>query len=202
MRKRLAAALAAGCMAFGLCQAAKPLTVSADTADSTVKTADGDTAQTYKEWLGDSLSTQYNGRVWADKSVYTGDATFTGDVGSVTVENDSDFLVSYSALATSQEIYGQQPADVVFVLDFSASMTWGVDSMSVSQEDGSDSRIQYMVNALNSAIDTLARANPDNRGNVGGLRRNENTDAGSENTGFCHSHPGKYHYDGRRGYYQ
>ena len=63
MRKRLAAALAAGCMAFGLCQAAKPLTVSADTADSTVKTADGDTAQTYKEWLGDSLSTQYNGRV-------------------------------------------------------------------------------------------------------------------------------------------
>ena len=91
MRKRLAAALAAGCMAFGLCQAAKPLTVSADT------------------------------------------------------------------------------ADVVFVLDFSASMTWGVDSMSVSQEDGSDSRIQYMVNALNSAIDTLARANPDNRGNVGGL---------------------------------
>lgn len=124
MRKRLAAALAAGCMALGLCQAAKPLTVSADT------------------------------------------------------------------------------ADVVFVLDFSASMTWGVDSMSVSQEDGSDSRIQYMVNALNSAIDTLARANPDNRGNVGGLRRNENTDAGSENTGFCHSHPGKYHYDGRRGYYQ
>ena len=79
------------------------------------------------------------------------------------MENDSDFLVSYSALATSQEIYGQQPADVVFVLDFSASMTWGVDSMSVSQEDGSDSRIQYMVNALNSAIDTLARANPDNR---------------------------------------
>lgn len=156
-------------MALGLCQAAKPLTVGADTADSTVKTADGDTAQTYKEWLGDSLSTQYNGRVWADKSVYTGDATFTGDVGSVTVENDSDFLVSYSALATSQEIYGQQPADVVFILDFSASMTWGVDSMSVSQEDGSDSRIQYMVNALNSAIDTLARANPDNRGNVGGL---------------------------------
>ena len=32
MRKRLAAALAAGCMALGLCQAAKPLTVSADTA--------------------------------------------------------------------------------------------------------------------------------------------------------------------------
>ena len=63
MRKRLAAALAAGCMALGLCQAAKPLTVSADTADSTVKIADGDTAQTYKEWLGDSLSTQYNGRV-------------------------------------------------------------------------------------------------------------------------------------------
>ncbi len=57
MRKRLAAALAAGCMAFGLCQAAKPLTVSADT------------------------------------------------------------------------------ADVVFVLDFSASMTWGVDSMSDSHDD-------------------------------------------------------------------
>ena len=111
-------------------------------------------------------------------------------------------LYGTRALPGGKAADGQQPADVVFVLDFSASMTWGVDSMSVSQEDGSDSRIQYMVNALNSAIDTLARANPDNRGNVGGLRRNENTDAGSENTGFCHSHPGKYHYDGRRGYYQ
>lgn len=79
------------------------------------------------------------------------------------IGKDADFLIAYSALATSQEVEGQQPVDVVFVLDFSASMTWGVDSTTVSRSDGSDSRIQYMVEALNSAIQTLAEANPNNR---------------------------------------
>lgn len=52
---------------------------------------------------------------------------------------------------------------MVFVLDFSASMTWGVDSTAVSASDGSDSRIQYMVEALNGAVHTLAETNPNNR---------------------------------------
>ena len=39
------------------------------------------------------------------------------------MENDSDFLVAYSALATSQSITGKSPVpvDVVFVIDNSNS---------------------------------------------------------------------------------
>lgn len=68
-------------------------------------------------------------------------------------------------MATSQQIIElpQIPVDVVFVLDFSASMTWGVDSTTVSDPNGSDSRIKAMVDAMNQTIDALAKANPDNR---------------------------------------
>lgn len=132
--------------------------------------ADADTMTGYNSFLGENHSTQYAGRVWTDKSVSTGNVTFSpreGDTESkfVTVENDSDFLVTYSALATSQQItyLPKIPVDVVFVLDFSASMCWGVDSQQVSRDDGSDSRIKYMVDALNETIHTLAEDNPQNR---------------------------------------
>ena len=140
--------------------------------------ADTDTSQKYTDifGLGDGteLSTRYAGRVWADKSVSAGNTvTFTGrgdsGQGSNTFtfnkSNDADFLVTYSAMATSQQIIElpQIPVDVVFVLDFSASMTWGVDSTTVSNPDGSDSRIKAMVDAMNETIDALAKANPENR---------------------------------------
>lgn len=140
--------------------------------------ADTDTSQKYTNifGLGDGteLSTRYAGRVWADKSVSAENTvTFTGrgdsGQGSHTFtfnkSNDADFLVTYSAMATSQQIIElpQIPVDVVFVLDFSASMTWGVDSTTVSDPNGSDSRIKAMVDAMNQTIDALAKANPDNR---------------------------------------
>ena len=164
----LAVALAA-VMAIGILpQYALPVYAADTSTANTARVSDGDTKDGYKQWLGledGTSSTQYNGRVWADKSVYTEDVVFSGDIGEERVEigKDADFLIAYSALATSQEVEGQQPVDVVFVLDFSASMTWGVDSTTVSRSDGSDSRIQYMVEALNSAIQTLAEANPNNR---------------------------------------
>lgn len=140
--------------------------------------ADTDTSQRYTDifGLGDGteLSTRYAGRVWADKSVSAENTvTFTGrgdsGQGSNTFtfnkSNDADFLVTYSAMATSQQIIElpQIPVDVVFVLDFSASMTWGVDSTTVSNPNGSDSRIKAMVDAMNQTIDALAKANPENR---------------------------------------
>ena len=75
-------------------------------------TADGDTKTDYSWSLGSTNSTRYNGRVWADKSVSTTDVTFQGDAGSVTVpivrgEDASDFLVTYSALATSGQVSGE-----------------------------------------------------------------------------------------------
>lgn len=150
----------------------------ANTAGAGGHKADTDTSQKYTDifGLGDGtgLSTRYAGRVWADKSVSAGDTvifTGQGDSGQESnrfefnKSNDADFLVTHSAMATSQQIIElpQIPVDVVFVLDFSASMTWGVDSTTVSNPDGSDSRIRAMVDAMNETIDALAKANPENR---------------------------------------
>ena len=151
----------------------------ANTAGASDYKADTDTSQKYTDifGLGDDgtgLSTRYAGRVWTDKSVSAGNTvTFTGrgDTGqesntfTFNKSENADFLVTYSAMATSQQIIElpQIPVDVVFVLDFSASMTWGVDRTTVSNPDGSDSRIKAMVDAMNQTIDALAQSNPKNR---------------------------------------
>src|SRR5699024_8728712 len=125
--------------------------------DATLK-ADGDTKDAYS--LGDGTSTRYNGRVWVDKSVSAAQSVDFGNAGTVT--NNSDFLITYSALATSTNMIGQTPMDTVFILDLSASMTWGysVSGQSVPKEE---SRLQAMVDSMNSAIDALVKANPQNR---------------------------------------
>lgn len=130
--------------------------------------ADGDTRYTYTKYLNDSgdksqLTTEYSGRVWADKTVSAGDITFEGgDVGTVTVENDSDFLVVYSALANTQQIIGQQqsPVDVVFAIDLSGSMITGAMN--------GRNRLAHTIDALNTSIKTLMEANPYNRVGVVG----------------------------------
>lgn len=136
---------------------------------------DTNTSGKYVDILGDAgtLSTRYAGRVWTDKSVSTTGVTFAGqgDDGegeeefSFNMPDGSDFLITYSAMATSQQIIElpQIPVDVVFILDFSASMTWGIDSTTVSNPDGSDSRIKAMVDSMNQTIAALAEANPENR---------------------------------------
>lgn len=135
---------------------------AAQTNGTTGHTADDDTRGTYTTYLNDEtsdeLTTEFSGRVWADKTVTTTDQTFTGDVGTVNVENDSDFLVTYSALATTQSITGeaQSPVDVVFVVDFSGSMISNV-------MDDNESRLANLLDALNSSINTLMEANEYNR---------------------------------------
>lgn len=136
---------------------------------------DTNTSGKYVDILGDAgtLSTRYAGRVWTDKSVSTTGVTFAGqgDDGegeeefSFNMPDGSDFLITYSAMATSQQIIElpQIPVDVVFILDFSASMTWGIDSTTVSNPDGSDSRIKAMVDSMNQTIAALAEANSENR---------------------------------------
>lgn len=131
--------------------------------------ADGDTSGTYNTVLGESSSTRYDGRVWVDKSVNTGNVTFTGENlpnGSVTVENDSDssFLVTYSALSTSTQVEGESnvPVDVVFIIDNSSSMinnyTWsGYQRVTY---------LQATVNAVNESISELMAMNDQNRVSV------------------------------------
>lgn len=121
------------------------------------KTSDGNTTGSYAQNLGDNSSTRYAGRVWTDKTVYTEDATFTGDTGNVTVNNDSDFLVAYSALATTQNITGKSavPVDVVFVIDNSNSM----DEDLTRQQ----TRLEATVAAVNTSIATVMESHPDSR---------------------------------------
>lgn len=131
----------------------------AGTAFAAEKSSDGNTTGSYSQNLGDNSSTRYAGRVWTDKTVYTDDATFSGDVGNVTVQNDSDFLVAYSALATTQNITGKSsvPVDVVFVIDNSNSMDDSVGGGS------GQSRLAATVEAVNTSIATIMESHPDSR---------------------------------------
>ena len=124
-------------------------------------TTDASTAMGFQETFNNN-STQYSGRIWTDKSVDTNASYGNHDFA---IEDDEDFLVTFSALSSTQTIRSEtaSPIDVVFVLDFSASMTWGVNSTTVSNPDGLDSRIKYLVDSLNNAIDTLVNANDNNR---------------------------------------
>ncbi|MBE6733529.1 MAG: VWA domain-containing protein [Ruminococcaceae bacterium] len=127
------------------------------------KISDLDTALRYSESLGDNASTEYAGRIWTDKSVYTDDVTFaTYGGGSSTIklnenQNGEDFLIAYSALATSESVSGstQAPVDVVLIIDISGSM-----SNNNSNMDNGKSRIYNTVQATNNAIDELMALNP------------------------------------------
>lgn len=126
-------------------------------AAQTTPIADGNTATSYQASLGDETSTCYAGRVWTDKTVYTKDATFEN--GNIIPKDDSDFLVAYSAMASSQSISGktQVPVDVVFVIDNS-------NSMDASVENGSNqSRLKATVDAVNASIKKIMESNENSR---------------------------------------
>ncbi len=128
-----------------------------------IKISDLDTSTKFSESLGDNASTEFAGRIWSDKSVYTDDATFDifgGGTSTILLNeknNGEDFLVAYSALATSESISGstQAPVDVVLIIDISGSM-----SNAESNMDNRKSRIYNTVQATNNAIDELMKLNP------------------------------------------
>lgn len=155
-RSKMMKSLFALLMAFALVfQLASPLAAFAAVSDR-------DTSTKYTDSLGDNASTEYAGRVWTDKSVFTDDVTFDAyGGGQITIEIDpdaeEDFLISYSALATAESVSGQSqaPVDVVLILDISGSM-----SNSSSNMDNGKSRIYNTVQAANEAIDDLMALNP------------------------------------------
>lgn len=158
-------AAAASLAAALLLTMAAPAALAAPTPGAD-RVADDDTRNDYLVSLGDDDSTLLDGRIWTDKSVDTGNIEFVGDAGTVTVENDSDFLVTYSALATSTQIISETtaPVDVVFVLDFSASMAWGqYENGRGTVTTQAESRVQAMVDGINDAIAALVDANDQNR---------------------------------------
>ena len=137
-----------------LVEAIRPLGGSATTVGP--KWVDSPTDIGYNEALGSSESTRYNGRVWADKTVYKDDVIVKlpgTEEKQTTVEiGDDDFLISYSLLAATTVVEGQSvvPLDVVFVIDLSSSMMEG-------------GKIEQTVIALNQSVDTLLKGNSDTR---------------------------------------
>ncbi|GAA0640775.1 Spy0128 family protein [Bifidobacterium pullorum] len=148
---------------------ADDLTATRDTGATAgaTRVADGDTTKSYADVLGDANSTRYNGRVWTDKTVTTGDQPFTTADGAdlTTVANDSDFLVTYSALATTTRVVQEHPNDTVFVLDFSKTMNELVDGTEIKGDTSQleETRLAIMLGALDNAIADLAEASGNNR---------------------------------------
>lgn len=118
------------------------------------KWVDDKTNTKYTELLGSTDSTQYSGRVWADKTVYDSDVdlNLSGEVDDIIQRGDDDFLIGYSLLAATTVVSGQSvvPLDVVFVIDLSLSME-------------EDEKIEQTVVALNEAVKTLMNGHPDTR---------------------------------------
>lgn len=139
------------------------------------KVSDFDTSLKYSESLSDNASTEFSGRVWSDKSVYTDDVTFDiAGGGKLTVKlnenkNGEDFLVAYSALSTAESISGQTqtPVDVVLIVDISGSM-----SNANSNMDNGKSRIYNTIQATNNLIDSLMNLNPYTRVGVAAFSSN------------------------------
>ena len=122
------------------------------------KVADPSTFDSWKE-LFPANNTEWAGRVWTDKSVFTDGSSFTGltDANGNPVSIDmhdqnNNFIVALSALASNKSIvgYSYTPTDTMLVLDVSGSM--------------SDSRyVDDLVVAANSAIAELISLNKHNR---------------------------------------
>lgn len=130
--------------------------------------SDADTRYNYR-YIFDLNHTRYDGRIWTDKTVMTKDITYTGKVhypdkegtGSVTIRkaSDEDFLVSYSALASTSSIISQTnaPMDLVLVLDLSPQ---------INSEVG---KTEAMLNAVDQAIEAMLEANSRNRISIVGF---------------------------------
>lgn len=112
--------------------------------------ADFSTVDSYK----DILSSQDNGKIWTDKSVYKNDQIINldGKFNINCVNDDSDFVEVFSALGSSQKMNYEKETgiDVSISLDISASMAI-------------DDRIGKTVRALNEFIDMLMAKSPHNR---------------------------------------
>ena len=165
MKKRLLSLLLVVLMVVSLA----PVTAAASenqpvttTGDEPIVVTDADTRYTYGS-IFDNNNTRYDGRVWSDKTVSSGNLTYYGNVhesgdtgtGAVTVNKSAgeEFLVSYSALASTTSVIeqSQSPLDMVLVLDLSP------------MSNSLIGKTQALLNAVKNAIDAMMAANPANR---------------------------------------
>jgi len=125
----------------------------------------------WEQYFGpDKLDTEFAGGVWTDKSVFTGP---TAELPGITLNDERNFLVSLSSIASNLAITGHTsaPTDTMLVLDLSGSMVDDTYEVGIVRQgnryqtaNGIDmSLINAMVQATNSAIDKLMKQNTNNR---------------------------------------
>ena len=139
-------------LAITIVLGALPLVTMIASADEIGPVADPSTAMSYKDMLGtDKDGNRYAGRVWVDKSVYTDEKV---SLDGFEITNDSDFLITYSALGSSTSVTtektGTAKLDVVLVLDNSSSMR-------------DNNKMSNMVTEANKLIAEMVGNDADNR---------------------------------------
>lgn len=141
MKKITAVALSLAMVAGMVLQYTKMVSHAAEALTMIV---DPNTGSSYNDdnFLGHEYSTEFAGRIWSDKTI--------------TIAENNNFLVKYSALATSKAVTGQTnaPVDVVFVIDTSGSMSYDVS------DTDNTSRIEATIDALNASIQEVMELNP------------------------------------------
>ncbi len=116
---------------------------------------------TFDSWrdLFPTDNTEWAGRIWTDKTVFADGSSLTGledangnDVTIEMLDENNNFLVALSALASNKSIvgYSYTPTDTMLVLDVSGSMA-------------SSGYVDDLVTAANDAIAKLLALNKHNR---------------------------------------
>lgn len=118
---------------------------------------DANLSMDYETIIGSEKSLENPGVIWGDKTVYKENAVIDDGKGSIEIENDGDFLISYSAVGTAQSIRDKDNAslDVVFILDLSGSMR--------QEMENGRSRIENAVKAINETMEELMNLNDETR---------------------------------------
>ena len=148
--------------------AAEETAVVSDYAD---RLTDPATLNSWKKYFGAlsdpnlSLTTEYAGGIWSDKSVFVPDEVPAELTGAVSAENTNitiadsgkNFMVALSAISSNKTITGYStiPTDTVFILDMSSSMRYN--------DDNGASALDELAAATNDAISRLQALNKNNR---------------------------------------
>jgi len=155
-----------------------PISVMAANIDTEKRTVDAHTLDRYESlFYNDNgrIDTYSAGAVWTDKSVVTDPDTLHSDV--TMKDEDNNFLVALSAIASNKEIVGYSaiPTDTMFILDASSSMSANDlrDVTDATNEAikklnavGNHNRIGVVVyNGSATMLMDLDRYTPDSQGN-------------------------------------
>ncbi len=126
--------------------------------------ADNSTVDSYKDIVINSeQGGRYDGRIWADKSVYAHNENPEVTLDSkFDINYEEDFLHVFSVLGSSKRLVALPPAKTIIVIDNSGSMY-------SSSTEFEENRAYKTAMAVNEAIDSLMRAGEYNEVGVVGF---------------------------------